>query len=95
MPRRDSVEVLFPRPPRTLLITPRPEESIVEQINNILQIRIAGSPLAQRDIRLIESPTSGVVVKVGPLYFDGVDAVTDPEVKAAVQAAVAEWEAEQ
>lgn len=95
MPRRDSVEVLFPRQPRTLFVPPLPEESIVEQIDAVLQENIAGTPLARRDIRLIESPTRGVTVKVGPQSFDGVDAVTDPEVKAAVQAAVAQWEAEQ
>ena len=87
--------VLFPRGPMPLFIPPGPEESIVNQIDDILQKNIAGTPLAQREVRMIESPTKGVLVKVGPLYFDEVDTVTDPEVKAAVQAAVAEWEAEQ
>lgn len=86
---------LFPIPAVPLLLPPVLEKSIVEQINDILQIRIAGTPLEQRDVRLIETPTGGVIVKVGPLYFDGIDAVTDPDVKAALKAAVAEWEAEQ
>lgn len=94
-PERDSVKVLFPRPPMPLLIPPEREGSMVEQIDGILQENIAGTPLAQCDICLVEIPTKGVIVRVGSQMFEGIDAVTDPDVKAAVQAAAAQWEAEQ
>jgi len=66
--------------------------SIVEQIDEILQARLAGSPLAGRGIRLMQSPEGGAIVWVGLQKFAGVDEVTDPEVQAIIRAATAEWE---
>jgi hypothetical protein len=66
--------------------------SIVEQIDEILQARLAGSPLAGRGIRLMQSPEGGAIVWVGLQKFAGVDEVTDPEVQAVIRAATAEWE---
>ncbi len=66
--------------------------SIVEQINDILQETIKDTPLAGRMIRLVEDPRAGVVVWVGLEHFPGVDAVPDPEVKAALRKAASEWE---
>ncbi len=66
--------------------------SIVGQIDEILQARLAASPLANRAIRLQESPEGGVIVWVGLQKFAGVDEVTDPEVQSAIRDAIAEWE---
>ena len=66
--------------------------SIVAQIDEILQDRLVGTPLAGRGIQLQESPEGGVIVSVGLQCFDGIDAVLDPQVKAAIRQAVAEWE---
>ncbi len=66
--------------------------SIVAQIDQILQNRLAGTPLAARGVRLQESPQGGAIVWVGVERFEGIDAVPDPEVKAAIRQAVAEWE---
>ncbi len=66
--------------------------SIVGQINAILQVRIAGTPLASPGIILMESPTGGVWVYVGVNKYEGVDEVPDEAVKAAIRAAIAEWE---
>ncbi len=66
--------------------------SIVEQINDILQETIKDTPLAGRMIRLVEDPREGVVVWIGLEHFPGVDAVPDPEVKAALRNAANEWE---
>jgi hypothetical protein len=79
----------------TLLLqsTPVPStESIVSQIDTVLQNRLAASPLANQGIRLQESPTGGVRVYVGLNRFDGIDAIPDPEIKAFIRQAVAEWE---
>lgn len=66
--------------------------SIVDQVNDILQNRLAGSPLAAKGIRLAETPNQGVVVWVGLEHYEGIDAVPDPEVKALIRDAVKEWE---
>lgn len=67
--------------------------SIVGQINVILQARIANSPLASRGVALLESATGGVNVYIGvDEKYESVDEVPDEEVKAAIRAAIAEWE---
>lgn len=66
--------------------------SIVAQIDEILQARLAVTPLAKRGIRLQESPEGGVIVWVGIQKFAGVGDVTDPEVQAIIHAATSEWE---
>ncbi len=77
--------------------TPKPPKaakplSIVEQINDIFQETIKDTPLAGRMIRLVEDPREGVVVWIGLEHYPGVDAVPDPEVKAALRKAASEWE---
>ncbi len=80
---------------RLILYPPLPPMSLVEQIDKILQKNISGTPLEKRYIRLFEDPSAGVIVKVDHVNFMGVDAVTDPEVKAAIKAAIKQWEDEQ
>ena len=69
-----------------------PANSIVGQIDAILQERLVGTPLEGRGIFLAQSPEGGVNVYVGLTRYSGVDDVTDPEVKAAIRAAISEWE---
>ena len=66
--------------------------SIVEQVDDILQEMVADTPLAARMIRLVEDPKSGVVVWVGLEHYNGVDMVPEPEIKAILRKAGAEWE---
>jgi len=66
--------------------------NIVAQIDQILQDRLAGTPMAGRGISLQESPKGGVIVSIGLQRFEGIDAVPDPEVKAAIRQAVEVWE---
>jgi hypothetical protein len=69
-----------------------PANSIVGQIDAILQERLAGTSLSERGVFLTQSPEGGVNVFVGLTRYNGVDDVPDPEVKAAIRAAIAEWE---
>lgn len=74
---------------------PPGSKSIVMQIEDILQDMIAGTALDGRDIHVSEDPVRGVIVMVGPDQYEGIEAVPDHEVKAAIQAAVAAWEQSQ
>ena len=69
-----------------------PANSIVAQIDAILQARLARTPLEDRGVFLAQSPEGGVIVYVGLTRYTGVDEVPDAEVKAAIRAAISEWE---
>jgi hypothetical protein len=73
-------------------VLPPASMSLVSQINTILQARLAGTPLADRGIRLTEALHGGAIVFIGTAQYDGVDKVPDPEIQAAIRAAIAEWE---
>ncbi|MBM3150978.1 MAG: hypothetical protein FJZ96_02030 [Chloroflexi bacterium] len=68
------------------------QASMIDQINAILQTRLAGTPLAGRGIRVQESLEGIVHVYVGLKRYEGIEAVPEQEVKAAIRQAVAEWE---
>jgi hypothetical protein len=71
---------------------PAPANSIVTQIDTILQAHLSGTPLGERGIFLTQSPEGGVIVYVGLTRYTGVEDVPDAEVKAAIRAAISEWE---
>lgn len=66
--------------------------SIIEQINVIFNQMVADTPLAERNIRLVQEPTLGVTVQVGEEKFESIDSVPDEEIRAALKAAVKKWE---
>lgn len=69
--------------------------SIVAQVDEILQERIAGTALENRGVSLSEAPDTGLVVWVGLDRYVEIEAVPDPEIRQAIRAAVAEWEKRQ
>jgi hypothetical protein len=66
--------------------------SMVAQIDEILQKNILGTPLASKGLKLLETPGGGVTVVVDIKRYAGLGEVDDPEVQAALRAAIAEWE---
>ena len=84
-----------PSRPATIAKEDRPSApagSIVNQIDSILQARIVGTPLEDRGVFLAQSPEGGVMVYVGLTKYAGIEDVPDPEIKAAIRAAISEWE---
>ena len=69
-----------------------PATSIVGQIDAILQERLAGTTLEDRGVFLAQSPDGSVNVYVGLTRYAGIDDVPDAEIKAAIRAAISEWE---
>jgi hypothetical protein len=64
----------------------------VSQIDAILQEQLVGTSLEERGVFLAQSPEGGVSVYVGLTRYTGIDDVPDPEIKAAIRAAITEWE---
>jgi hypothetical protein len=69
-----------------------PTESIVSQIDDILQGKLRNSSLSGEPIRLMEWPNKGMVVMVGLDQYDSVDEVPNEEIKKLIRSAVSEWE---
>lgn len=67
-------------------------DSMVARIDKILQADLAGTPLADKGIRLQESPDGGVIVFVGLTHYSGIADIPDPAIQAAIRSAIAEWE---
>jgi len=66
--------------------------SMVYQINEILQTRLVGTNLAGLGIRLLESTTGSVLVYIGLQKYEGIDSVPDPDIKAIIRQSVSDWE---
>jgi len=69
---------------------PKPK-TMVEEIDEILAEQIKGSPLESRGLRIVQDNV-GVTVWVGLDHYEGIEGVTDPEIKAALKTAVQAWE---
>jgi hypothetical protein len=69
---------------------PKPK-TMVEEIDEILAEQIKGTPLENRGLRIVQDNV-GVVVWVGLDHYEGIDGVTDPEIKEALKTAVQTWE---
>jgi hypothetical protein len=85
------------RAPKPLIIEKEdrpaaPANSMVTQIDDILQARLEGTALEERGIFLTQSPDGSVAVYVGLTRYSGIDEVPDAEIKTAIRAAIAEWE---
>ncbi len=67
-------------------------KSMIEQINEILERRLAQAPGVQRGVRLMEGSAGALRVLIG-LQGYNFDDVPDAEVRRIIREAVAEWEA--
>jgi hypothetical protein len=98
-PAYAEAQVFAPAPPviqAAPVVTPPPApptpRSIVEQVDDILQEKLASHPTPALTIRLVEDPRGGVFVWVNNDKFEGIESVTDPAVRMIIRSAVVEWE---
>ena len=68
------------------------DQSIVAQIDQILQSKIEGTNLEDKGIRLVEGPDQGMLIEVGLNKYTDIEAVPDGEVRQLIRISVAEWE---
>jgi hypothetical protein len=71
---------------------PSGPKSIVQQVDEILQQQITGTPLESKGIKLSDNLSDGVSVWIGLQQFKGIDSVPDQEVIDAIRNAVRTWE---
>ncbi len=74
---------------------PFSEKSIVAQIDDILQEKIFDTPLKDKGIRLMENLDGSMRVLIGMDQYDDVSSIPDETIKAAIRAAVRDWEQRQ
>ncbi len=74
---------------------PPEPKGIAEQIDEVLQEKIAGSPYVRRGLKVQISQAGGVLFMLDGQGYEGVEAVPDPEVQTVIRAAVKEWESRQ
>ncbi len=67
-------------------------ESIIQQINRVLQAKLAASAFKDRGVQLLEGPGGAVIVEDGLNSYEGIDSVPDDEIKTLIRASVSEWE---
>jgi len=100
----EEKEAIVPKPtlnPVTVLVralqaevkkSELPAESIVTQINDILQADLKNSPQIKDPVRLMEWPGMGMVVMVGLEKFNHVDEVPNEAIREIIHGAVKKWE---
>lgn len=86
VPARVDLKVFGPNLPK------QSPKSFVEQIDEIVQGLIAGTPSEKLSIRLLPSPTHGVDVWIGQDCFPGMDQIPEGDAKQIIKAAIARWE---
>ena len=66
--------------------------SVIDEVNDILQRKLHGSPLAGKGIHLMENHNKEIRFWVGLNSYNDVDEIPDPDVRQIIDASVKEWE---
>ncbi len=66
--------------------------SVVDEVNEILQNKLHGSPLAGKGIHLMENHNKEIRFWVGLESYNDVAEIPDPEIRRMINEAVREWE---
>ena len=74
---------------------PAAPKSITEQIDEVLQAKIAGTPLARRGMRVRAGVGGSAAFDLDGKAYDAVDNIPDPDARDVIRAAIKEWEKKQ
>jgi hypothetical protein len=74
---------------------PPAPKGITEQIDDVLQERIIGTPLIHRGLHVRPGPRGDAIFEADGQSYSSVDELPDVEVRDAIRAAIAEWESKQ
>ena len=66
--------------------------SVVDEVNDILQKKLVGSPLAGKGILLMENHNNEIRFWVGLNSYDDVEEIPEQEIRDFINASVKEWE---
>ncbi len=81
---------------RKVEFTPPPAVDIASAIEQFLQFKLAQTGMFKgRDIHILPNPSGGVKIRVDSAFYDFVDEIQDLEVRAFIQATIAEWQERQ
>ena len=67
-------------------------KSITEQIDDVLQARIIGTPLIHRGLHVKPGPRGDAIFEADGQSYSAVDELPDGEVRDVIRAAIADWE---
>ena len=88
MPSMQPFQQLRRRPKSAQFVV----KSITEQIEDQLQDKIAGTPLARRGLHVHADSQGNAVFLLDGKIYENVNEVPDPEAQQAIRAAISEWE---
>ncbi|MGA9397935.1 MAG: hypothetical protein WBV22_06715 [Anaerolineaceae bacterium] len=96
-PLEPAVETVQPVPikltlSKKVVIQPIKPLSIVAEIDEILQGEIEATPLAERGLKLLETPNHTISVCIDNKQYQNIDEVLDPKIQEIIHAAVRKWE---
>ncbi|HNB53665.1 MAG TPA: hypothetical protein PK530_17075 [Anaerolineales bacterium] len=77
-------------PPATSVKPAGAPKTIVEQIDEIFQAKLVGTPFEKQNIQLKES-VNGMTIMIDSYKYEGIDAVPDPTVRALIKESAREW----
>lgn len=66
-------------------------KSVMEEIDEVLQVILIGTPLAGRGLKVSDGP-HGAMFSLDGLNYDSVDAIPDAEAREAVRSAIQKWD---
>jgi len=72
-----------------------PPESMIDQIDDILQTKLEAAGLKDKAVRLMEWPNIGMMVMIGLEKYESVEDIPDEEIRNLIRAAVKSWEHQQ
>jgi len=76
------------------LSEPLPSLNLADEIDRIFQRKLVASGNASVDAKVETNPDGGVRIRVGTVYYDSPDEVSDPYLRDMLKLSIAEWEQE-